>query len=50
MTTHPLYARVVNDNLGSIRVLEKCGFTPCGRDKGYASTRGKEVEETVFLL
>ena len=28
----PLYARVAKDNLGSVRVLEKCGFKPIGTD------------------
>lgn len=50
MTTRPLYAQVVNDNIGSIKVLQKCGFTPCGKVKGFATTRGKEVEETIFDL
>ena len=41
----PLYARVVKDNLASRRVLEKCGFTISGEDKGFANARGTEVEE-----
>jgi RimJ/RimL family protein N-acetyltransferase len=28
----PLYAYVVTHNIGSVRVLEKCGFIPEGRD------------------
>jgi RimJ/RimL family protein N-acetyltransferase len=28
VTTRPLYAHVVKHNAASIRVLEKCGFTP----------------------
>lgn len=28
----PLYAHVVKHNLGSLRVLQKCGFTICGED------------------
>jgi len=50
MTTRPLYAQVVNDNIGSIKVLQKCGFTPYGKEKGYATTRVEEVEETIFRL
>src|SRR5438093_788655 len=32
-STRPLYAHVAKHNLGSIRVLEKCGFTICGEEK-----------------
>jgi RimJ/RimL family protein N-acetyltransferase len=28
----PLYARVAKQNIASIRVLQKCGFTICGED------------------
>jgi RimJ/RimL family protein N-acetyltransferase len=31
-TTRPLYAYVVKHNIGSRRVLEKCGFTVSGED------------------
>lgn len=31
-TTRPLHAFVVHHNLGSIRVLQKCGFTIIGSD------------------
>ena len=44
----PIYARVANDNLGSRRVLEKCGFIVLGQSMGYANARGQEIEE--FLL
>lgn len=46
----PLYARVVKDNLASVRVLEKCGFRVAGEDKGFANARGKEVEELILKL
>lgn len=46
----PLFARVVKDNLGSIRVLEKCGFEKHSEDSGFANARGKEVEEFIFKL
>ncbi len=48
--TRPLWARVVKDNAGSRRVLEKCGFALHGEDKGYAAGRGCEVEEFVLRL
>lgn len=47
---HPLYARAVKDNIASIRVLEKCGFTICGEGKGFANARGEEVEEFILRL
>lgn len=46
----PLFARAAVDNAASIRVLEKCGFTMCGHDKGFANARGEEVEEIVMKL
>ena len=46
--TRPIYARVAKDNLGSRRVLEKCGFAIIGESKGFANARGQEIEE--FLL
>ena len=48
--TRPLHARVAKDNLGSIRVLEKCGFTIVGEDKGFANARGQEIEEFLLRL
>jgi len=41
----PIYARVAKDNLGSRRVLEKCGFQIIGESKGFANARGEEIEE-----
>jgi RimJ/RimL family protein N-acetyltransferase len=46
----PLYASVAHDNLGSIRVLEKCGFTITGASKAFANGRGEEIEETLLVL
>jgi RimJ/RimL family protein N-acetyltransferase len=46
----PIYARVAKDNIASIRVLEKCGFTMCGEDKGFSNARGEEVEEFILKL
>jgi RimJ/RimL family protein N-acetyltransferase len=44
----PLYARVAHDNVGSLRVLEKCGFVVVGRDRGFANARGAEIEEYIL--
>jgi RimJ/RimL family protein N-acetyltransferase len=46
----PLHARVVKDNAGSIKVLERNGFVRIGEDKGFAPARQEEVEEWIYLL
>lgn len=46
----PLYARVVEDNLGSLRVLQKCGFVIADRERGYAGARRSEVTEIILRL
>jgi RimJ/RimL family protein N-acetyltransferase len=46
----PLYARAAKDNVGSLRVLEKCGFIRIGQDKGFSNARGQEVEEFILRL
>lgn len=48
--TRPIYARVARDNLGSRRVLEKCGFQVVGEMKGFANARGEEIEELLLEL
>ncbi len=50
VTARPMYARAAKDNLASLRVLEKCGFTIIGEDKGFANARGKEIEEYLLQL
>jgi len=47
--TRPLMAHVARHNVGSRRVLEKCGFVVIGEDK-YANPAGVEVEEFVLRL
>ena len=44
----PLYAHVAKHNLGSIRVLEKCGFRTCMEVAQPSDTPGDGVEELVF--
>jgi RimJ/RimL family protein N-acetyltransferase len=48
VTERPLHARVASHNVGSIRVLEKCGFT-LHREDGIA-TAFDAVTELVFVL
>jgi len=50
MTVRPVYARVVEDNIASRRVLERCGFTPIGENRDFANARGEEVEEYILRL
>lgn len=49
-TTRPIYARVARDNLGSRRILEKCGFRVIDTMRGFANARGKEIEELLLEL
>ncbi|WP_447008134.1 GNAT family N-acetyltransferase [Saccharothrix isguenensis] len=46
----PLYARAASDNIGSLRVLHKAGFTIVGTEISYAPARDAEIEETVLRL
>jgi hypothetical protein len=46
----PIYARVAKDNVGSLRVLEKCGFTIAGYEDGFANARGEVIKEVVLEL
>jgi RimJ/RimL family protein N-acetyltransferase len=48
--TRPIYARTAKDNIGSCRVLEKCGFEITSETKGFANARGKEIEEILLEL
>ncbi len=46
----PLTARVATTNLGSIRVLEKCGFRITGYEQSPATERYRECEEAIMVL
>ena len=48
--SRPLHGRVAYDNVGSRRVLEKCGFRVIGTDRGFAQARSAEIEELVLRL
>ncbi len=50
VTARPIYARVAKDNRASLRVLEKCGFTIVGEDRGFANARDQEIEEWLLKL
>ncbi|SDF59698.1 GNAT family N-acetyltransferase [Chitinophaga filiformis] len=49
-STRPIFGRVAFDNLGSQKVLEKCGFIKIGKDKGFANARQAEIEEFIYKL
>ena len=46
----PLHAWVASSNLGSIRVLEKCGFVQVGSRAEHDERFGEVVEELLFEL
>ena len=48
--TKPIFGRVAFDNVGSQKVLEKCGFVKIGTDKGFANARQKEIAEFIYKL
>ena len=48
--SRPLHARVAYDNVGSRRVLEKCGFRVIATERGFAGARSGEIEEFVLRL
>lgn len=50
LPTRPLYAHAAKDNIGSIRVLEKCGFTIIGESNYYAHARKAEIPEVRMRL
>ena len=49
-TTRPIYARIAQDNRGSHRILEKCGFQIIAEMKGFANARGQEIDELLLEL
>lgn len=46
----PLFARVAKHNVGSIRVLEKCGFIVTGETREPAGAGGAEIVELRMKL
>lgn len=48
--TRPIFGRTAFDNIGSQKVLEKCGFIKTGTDKGFANARQQEIQEFVYKL
>jgi RimJ/RimL family protein N-acetyltransferase len=50
LPARPLHAHVAKHNVGSIRVLERCGFVVIGENRGPAPAGGEAVEELIFRL
>lgn len=50
VTTRPLYAHVATHNLGSIRVLQKCGFTISDEQPDQADQPEDDVAEVLLKL
>lgn len=50
LDVRPVYARAASDNAGSLRVLQRAGFSMIGTEVSYAPGRSAEVEETIFRL
>jgi RimJ/RimL family protein N-acetyltransferase len=48
--TRPLYGHVAKQNIGSRRVLEKCGFVVAGEDRFFSQILGDDIEEYVLVL
>lgn len=50
VATRPLHARAASDNLGSLKVLQRAGFTVIGTEVSYANARDADIEETILRL
>lgn len=50
VSARPLYAHVAAHNVGSIRVLEKCGFRRDRAQEAAATASDDGIEELVFVL
>jgi RimJ/RimL family protein N-acetyltransferase len=49
-TARPLQAHVAKHNIGSIRVLEKCGFKVCGEERVPYGPPGEFVDDFIMKL
>ena len=50
ISDRPLFAHVAKHNVGSIRVLEKCGFEAIGEDSVALDATQQTIEEFVMRL
>jgi RimJ/RimL family protein N-acetyltransferase len=50
LSERPLYGYAAGHNIGSQRVMEKCGFAKVGVDRGVLEVDGELIDEMVFEL
>ena len=50
IATRPLFAHVAKHNIGSRRVLEKCGFKVAREDRFFSELFGRNIEEFILTL
>ncbi len=50
VSERPLYAYVLTSNLGSVRVLEKCGFRLHRKIINKNSKTGEHIEELIYIM
>ncbi len=50
VSIRPLYAHVVTHNVGSIRVLEKCGFRRGRVEESKVAAPDDDIEELIYVL
>ena len=50
LSLRPLYAHVARHNVGSIRVLEKCGFRRDRAQEARAPAPDDGIEEHIYVL
>ena len=48
VTVRPVFAHAAKDNLGSLRVLQKCGFEIIGYDRAFADGRGEDTDGVIL--
>ncbi len=46
----PIFGRAASDNVGSLKVLQRAGFTVIGTEVSFANARNAEIEETILRL
>jgi RimJ/RimL family protein N-acetyltransferase len=46
----PLHGRVAEENLGSVRVLERNGFVLVGSEDSFAGARQVTITELIFKV
>ncbi len=46
----PMFGSTAFDNIGSQRVLEKCGFVKIRSEIGFAAARNKDIVEFIYRL